>query len=754
MIDAEMGEALVAILDGTEFRDGEDLDVTIDNDSGPNKMGSLERNIKMLKVSWRLPSLTMIADYGDSSDAENAVRKLNNTIFSGRKIQAAPHVSSDSIFSSSLALSVKISGLPVNVSPAELQRHAGAISAYKNTSSVQFDSKNLERELRRHAQRIGAIETFEISPQNPSKVFAEVRIQFREREDAERAHRELNGRRLLPVYPLLRASLPKANQYTITVVASQYNAQKSRWDSISERDDNKAAFVQITKNGARVLISVVGDDKKVVGQLKVRVENLVAGETLDGSLWHRSFLDPAGRRFLGDVSSRTKAFVRSDWKTRSLKLYADERTKEAALRLIKAEVERLEASEWSTPITRRAVGFFMRKGLSMLKKELGDDAATLEVTPTPRLIIRGGEEAHRIVDRAIEESLKGFQSNSKDGEDTCPVCFDEVSSPVILGCNHVYCSECISHYLMSAPERKQFPLVCSGDEDRCKRPIPIPVVQRFLSKQQFDQLLEAAAAAYIEKQPNKFQYCTTADCKQVYCRDGRKRTLTCPSCFASVCTACNKDAHEGMTCEERDLLDNPEEQERRNEQWALAAGAKRCPSCRVLVQKTEGCNHMTCRCGSHWCWICRESFRDPYATYEHLRLRHGGIHADEVQQVQRADEQADYQYALRLQQQFNNERAGVQVNIGLPGNVQRIIQEVRREQREEPRRVYDDLIGQATRRIEERRVEERRAEERRRAEEIRTQEIRRIQEARRVQELRRAEEERTRERRGSWCVIM
>ena len=163
-------------------------------------------------------------------------------------------------------------------------------------------------------------------------------------------------------------------------------------------------------------------------------------------------------------------------------------------------------------------------------------------------------------------------------------------------------------------------------------PIPIPLIRRFLSPQQFNHLLEAAIASYIEQQPERFQYCTTADCKQVYLRG--MGAHTCPSCFASICTACNKEVHEGMSCEEREVLGNLAEQERRNEQWALDTGTKRCPTCRVLVQKTEGCNHMMCCCGAHFCWIYLKVF-DHNMIYRHLTSVHGGIDTPHVpQQIQ------------------------------------------------------------------------------------------------------------------------
>src|SRR6266550_950308 len=336
----------------------------------------------------------------------------------------------------------------------------------------------------------------------------------------------------------------------------------------------------------------------------------------------------------------------------------------------------------------------MHGGVAALKQELGDDAVTLQLTSYTRLVVRGGEEAHRIVDRLLEESRMGFQPHTRNGEDTCPVCFDEPSSPVLLGCKHVYCAECIRHFLFSASERKQFPLVCAGNDDKCKVPIAIPVIQRFLSQQQFDELLETAVASYIEKHPGQFQYCKTADCKQVYRRGRTARP--CPSCLMSVCTGCYKEQHDGMSCAERELLDNRAEQERRNEQWASTSGAKHCPRCRVFVQKTEGCNHMECHCGVHFCWICLQVF-DRQAIYEHMRSEHGGIDTADVpgaNQPQRANQQmqADLEYARRLQQE--EIMAGGR-HVGL--DVRRLQQALREEEgriREERGRVEEQRRAQ------------------------------------------------------------
>jgi hypothetical protein len=33
-------------------------------------------------------------------------------------------------------------------------------------------------------------------------------------------------------------------------------------------------------------------------------------------------------------------------------------------------------------------------------------------------------------------------------------------------------------------------------------------------------------------------------------------------------------------------------------------GWKTCPKCSQVVERTEGCLHMTCRCKAQWCYSC------------------------------------------------------------------------------------------------------------------------------------------------------
>ena len=45
---------------------------------------------------------------------------------------------------------------------------------------------------------------------------------------------------------------------------------------------------------------------------------------------------------------------------------------------------------------------------------------------------------------------------------------------------------------------------------------------------------------------------------------------------------------------------------------------QRCPRCRAPVEKSEGCNQMTCRCGNHFGYVCSAELprQNPYDHFQ------------------------------------------------------------------------------------------------------------------------------------------
>ena len=56
---------------------------------------------------------------------------------------------------------------------------------------------------------------------------------------------------------------------------------------------------------------------------------------------------------------------------------------------------------------------------------------------------------------------------------------------------------------------------------------------------------------------------------------------------------------------------------------------KECPNCGILIEKAEGCLHMTCNCGTHFCWLCLE-IHTRGNIYKHIDDKHKNIIEDQI----------------------------------------------------------------------------------------------------------------------------
>jgi hypothetical protein len=68
----------------------------------------------------------------------------------------------------------------------------------------------------------------------------------------------------------------------------------------------------------------------------------------------------------------------------------------------------------------------------------------------------------------------------------------------------------------------------------------------------------------------------------------------------SFCLRCLQQDHEGFC---------PDIRQEREELAAVMPGQKMCPTCRAIIFKIDGCNHMHCAaCDQHFCWTCSKRF--------------------------------------------------------------------------------------------------------------------------------------------------
>ena len=88
-------------------------------------------------------------------------------------------------------------------------------------------------------------------------------------------------------------------------------------------------------------------------------------------------------------------------------------------------------------------------------------------------------------------------------------------------------------------------------------------------------------------------------------------TMLCPECNVSYCTSCNQVEHPEKTCEEarreKERLADPVH---RAHEIMSTAVKRRCPNCAKEFVKSDGCNKMTCTCGTFSCYLCGVKVKD------------------------------------------------------------------------------------------------------------------------------------------------
>lgn len=102
---------------------------------------------------------------------------------------------------------------------------------------------------------------------------------------------------------------------------------------------------------------------------------------------------------------------------------------------------------------------------------------------------------------------------------------------------------------------------------------------------------------FIQRNPNKVSCCPTPDCKYVFAPDQDDTHFICPCCLKSYCLDCKSEWHQGLSCEDFRLSRDYSEEDRVFVKFVRGSNFKQCPRCKYWVERSQGCDHMRCRCG-------------------------------------------------------------------------------------------------------------------------------------------------------------
>ncbi|CAM6106789.1 unnamed protein product [Calypogeia fissa] len=403
-------------------------------------------------------------------------------------------------------------------------------------------------------------------------------------------------------------------------------------------------------------IQINGTSLAVAAGCKSAVEKLMEGQVVvDGSLGEsaiRLLCTKKGAQLAKAVEGKTKTLVMCDKRTQVAKIYGSKEKKAAALEELLSGLAKLHSEIKCRQVGLRGEGLpagLMREivklyGPDLLGlRELAGVGVNINIDHRDHLLlVEGGDlDAVMKVQVAIADvaRLLGQNVTASTGED-CPAQWDGVSAPAdecsicfcpmedqhcLEGCGHGFCRSCLIDQINSAiRHREGFPLTCA--HNGCDQIFQLTDIRVLLTEEQQQDLQNASLSAFVAQSHGKYRFCTTPDCPNVYrISTAAGHSFTCAVCSVQLCTACHVEYHEDLSCEE--YLQFKLDPDASLHAWRKGKEkhVKNCPGCCSVIEKIDGCNHMTCKCGKHVCWVCLSTFADSSACYDHLRTLHGGI---------------------------------------------------------------------------------------------------------------------------------
>ncbi|CAF0730745.1 unnamed protein product [Brachionus calyciflorus] len=200
----------------------------------------------------------------------------------------------------------------------------------------------------------------------------------------------------------------------------------------------------------------------------------------------------------------------------------------------------------------------------------------------------------------------------------CEICYDFCFVNTRNCCNLKSCNKCINLYIQSQIKESCGNVRIECLNNNCKKLIHKDEICERMNK--FDkETLNLYLKFLVDA--NKDSKCKTCPrCSHIMNLDNLERRVKsskttlltkcqCTECQLVWCFQCHAPWHDGIACNEFRKGD------RMLKYWAKEVhygqqNAQICPKCNIYIQRTQGCDHMSCPfCNNDFCYKCGKKFR-------------------------------------------------------------------------------------------------------------------------------------------------
>lgn len=250
----------------------------------------------------------------------------------------------------------------------------------------------------------------------------------------------------------------------------------------------------------------------------------------------------------------------------------------------------------------------------------------------------------------------------------CEICYGEISpdESYAVSCGHTFCGDCWGNYLtlkINEEGQKSSHLTCMGH--KCNVRVDEATVEKLVAPDVFDKYMGFLLSAYVDDHP-LLTWCPAAGCgRAIKITPGPTNVGVLCDCQHLFCFECGQEAHAPATCGMLVAWKAKAKDGSETTNWLLSH-TKSCPKCGKPVEKNGGCNHITCPCGAHFCWMCLGLF-DSVKVYQHSCNAFDDKNAFSFDAAQRA--QAKLERYLHYSTRYDNHAKSKELESKLMGTM-------------------------------------------------------------------------------------
>jgi TRIAD3 protein (E3 ubiquitin-protein ligase RNF216) len=252
----------------------------------------------------------------------------------------------------------------------------------------------------------------------------------------------------------------------------------------------------------------------------------------------------------------------------------------------------------------------------------------------PYLICSIFEKEWAALQKDLSKHLKGSdevaaegtnqEGQSVVGDIECGCCYCEFSFEEMVQCadGHLFCSRCLRRHVeeITFGGFKSHASIPCMDTSGCNESIPLSEVRRALPNDVIERYEQRQAQeAIVQAKLEDLVYCPFCNFPCEVDKDVHVLECPNPKCLKDSCTQCKEASHIPLRCEEVEKISETALR-RKVEEMMTKAVIRECNSCKSELIKTDGCNKVTCRCGSTMCYVCRQTISRNYSHFcQHTR---------------------------------------------------------------------------------------------------------------------------------------